>query len=188
MAPHEAGPSVAEHSSVTAVAFPGTKAVVSLKFEGVEVVTQNELVTRLRTLGIRLTPQRLAIAEVVLNSDDHPSVKDIYQRVTEFFPYVTVATVYSTLALLEEVGIVRHLPFPGHARYDANLAPHANLVCLGCGTVVDAEVGQDMVAELRGAVERESDFQVSGQRVDIYGWCPGCAMERVPHRSQPVPS
>jgi Fur family peroxide stress response transcriptional regulator len=152
------------------------------------VVTQDELIARLKPLGIRLTPQRLAIAEVVLNSGDHPSVKDIYERVKEFFPYVTVATVYSTLTLLEHVDIVRELPFPRQSRYDANLAPHANLVCLGCGTVVDAEVGQDMVAELRGLLERESDFQVSGQRVDIYGWCPGCAMSHQRLPSQPTPS
>jgi len=152
------------------------------------VVTQDELIARLKPLGIRLTPQRLAIAEVVLNSGDHPSVKDIYERVKDFFPYVTVATVYSTLALLEHVDIVRELPFPHQSRYDANLAPHANLVCLGCGTVVDAEVGQDMVAELRGLLERESDFQVSGQRVDIYGWCPGCARSHQRVLSQPTPS
>jgi len=152
------------------------------------VVTQDELVARLKPLGIRLTPQRLAIAEVVLNSGDHPSVKDIYERVKEFFPYVTVATVYSTLTLLEQMGIVRELPFPRQSRYDANLAPHANLVCLGCGTVVDAEVGQDVVAELRVLLERESDFQVSGQRVDIYGWCPGCAMDHQRVRGQPTPS
>lgn len=152
------------------------------------MVTQDELVARLKPLGIRLTPQRLAIAEVVLNSGDHPSVKDIYERVKDFFPYVTVATVYSTLALLEQTGFVRELPFPRQSRYDANLSPHANLVCLGCGTVVDAEVGQDMVAELRGLLERESDFQVSGQRVDIYGWCPGCAIEHQRVLGQPTPS
>ena len=61
------------------------------------MTTQNELGAKLKTLGIRLTPQRLAIAEVVVNSGDHPSVKEIYGRVKEFFPYVTLATVYSSL-------------------------------------------------------------------------------------------
>ena len=113
------------------------------------MTTQEELVARLRPLGMRLTPQRLAVAEVVVNSGDDPTVKDIYERVREFFPYVTLATVYSTLAVLEQAGIVRELPFPRQSRYDANLTPHANLVCLGCGGVVDAEVGQETVAELR---------------------------------------
>ena len=112
------------------------------------MTTQEELVAKLRPLGMRLTPQRLAIAEVVVNSADHPSVRDIYERVRAFFPYVTIATVYSTLDVLEEAGIVRELPFQRLSRYDANLSPHANLVCVGCGMVVDADVGQDMVSEL----------------------------------------
>ena len=138
------------------------------------MTTQEELVARLRPLGLRLTPQRLAIAEVVVNSADHPSVRDIYERVRDFFPYVTIATVYSTLDVLEKAGIVRELPFQRLSRYDANLSPHANLVCVGCGIVVDAEVGQEMVSELTDIISGVDDFQVSSQRVDFYGWCPGC--------------
>ncbi len=142
------------------------------------MTTQGELGAQLKTLGIRLTPQRLAIAEVVVNSGDHPSVKEIYGRVKEFFPYVTLATVYSTLTLLEQVGIVRELPFQKQSRYDANLTPHANLVCVGCGSVNDVDVGQSMVAELRERLEQSSEFQLTGQRVDFYGWCPNCANRR----------
>ncbi len=139
------------------------------------MTTQEELATRLKQLGIRVTPQRLAIAEVVINSGDHPSVKDVYERVRMFFPYVTLATVYATLDVLERAAIVRQLPFQHQSRYDANVSPHANLVCIGCGAVVDAEVGQNAVTELRKAVENDSEFEVEGQRVDFYGWCSGCA-------------
>jgi Fur family peroxide stress response transcriptional regulator len=69
---------------------------------------------------------------------------------------------------------VRELPFQRQSRYDANLDPHANLVCLGCGTVVDAEVGQETVAELGVLMSQELDFQVASQRVDFYGWCSRC--------------
>ena len=99
------------------------------------MTTQQQLVDKLRPLGVRLTPQRLAIAEVVVNSADHPSVRDIYDRVRAFFPYVTIATVYSTLNMLEELGIVRELPFQRQSRYDANLSPHVNLVCLGLSLI-----------------------------------------------------
>jgi Fur family peroxide stress response transcriptional regulator len=142
------------------------------------VTTQDEVVAMLKPLGIRLTPQRLAIAEVVINSGDHPSVRDIYERVKAFFPYVTIATVYSTLTMLEQAGIVRELPFQRQSRYDANLSPHANLVCIGCGTVVDADVGQETVAELGELVSQQSDFEVAAQRVDFYGWCSGCYPRR----------
>jgi Fur family peroxide stress response transcriptional regulator len=138
------------------------------------LTTQEKLVAKLKPLGLRLTPQRLAIAEVVVNSADHPSVRDIYERVRDFFPYVTIATVYSTLDVLEQAGVVRQLPFQRLSRYDANLSPHANLVCIGCSQVVDADVGEETVAELLDQVIRESNFQVSSQRVDFYGWCSGC--------------
>ncbi len=142
------------------------------------MTTQEELSIRLKQLGIRVTPQRLAIAEVVINSGDHPTVKEIYDRVKAFFPYVTLATVYSTLDLLERAAIVRELPFQRQSRYDANLSPHANLVCVGCGAVVDADVGQNMVAELRAILESQAEFEVASQRVDFYGWCSGCAGKR----------
>ena len=138
------------------------------------LTTQAELVARLRPLGLRLTPQRLAIAEVVVNSADHPSVRDIYERVRDFFPYVTIATVYSTLDVLAAAGVVRELPFQRFSRYDANLTPHANLVCIGCSSVVDATAGAETVAELLNLVNGAADFQVSSQRVDFYGWCVGC--------------
>jgi Fur family peroxide stress response transcriptional regulator len=142
------------------------------------VTTQDQVVALLKPLGIRLTPQRLAIAEVVINSADHPTVRDIYDRVKAFFPYVTLATVYSTLTTLGEAGIVRELAFQRQSRYDANLSPHANLVCIGCGTIVDADVGQETVVELEAVVARESDFEVASQRVDFYGWCSGCTPNR----------
>ena len=148
------------------------------------MTTQAQLSARFKQLGIRLTPQRLAIAEVVVNSGDHPSVKQVYERVKEFFPYVTLATVYSTLAVLQRAAVVRELPFQRESRYDANLEPHANLVCIVCGTVVDAEVGQDIVADLQTLLENESQFEVAGQRVDFYGWCSGCARDRRAHADQ----
>jgi Fur family peroxide stress response transcriptional regulator len=149
------------------------------------MTTQKELTAKLKELGIRLTPQRLAIAEVVANSADHPSVKEIYERVKDFFPYITMATVYSTLNLLERAAIVRELPFQRQSRYDANLEPHANLVCIGCGSVLDADVGQEMVTELRSSLEAQSEFEVAAQRVDFYGWCSGCAATRRPQVSNP---
>ena len=141
------------------------------------MTTQEHLVAQLKPLGIRLTPQRLAIAEVVVNSADHPTVREIFERVRAFFPYVTLATVYSTLGLLEQAGIVRELPFQKLSRYDANLSPHANLVCLACGSVVDSDVGQESVAELELSISQNADFRISSQRVDFYGYCEGCSKE-----------
>jgi Fur family peroxide stress response transcriptional regulator len=139
------------------------------------MLTQQELVERLREWEVRVTPQRLAIAEAVLNSTDHPTVQQIYERVRDHFPSMTLATIYSTLGVLQRSGLIQELPFQKMSRYEANMEPHVNLVCIQCETVVDTDTGQDAVLRLRNRISRQSDFQVAWQRVDFYGWCPRCA-------------
>ena len=140
-------------------------------------MTQEQLAEKLKRWGIRLTPQRLAIAEVVINSSDHPSVQQIHDRVSEMFPYITLATVYSTLSVLEKNGLVQELPFQKLSRYDANLGLHANLVCVSCGSVVDTDIGHAEIAHLKEKLISKANFEVASQRVDFYGWCTQCAAE-----------
>ena len=142
------------------------------------MLTQLELVDRLRKWSVRVTPQRLAIAEAVLNSTDHPTVQQIYERVRDHFPSMTLATIYSTLDVLERSGLIQELPFEKMSRYEPNMEPHVNLVCIGCQNVMDADAGQEAVVRLRNRILNEADFEVAWQRVDFYGWCPACATEK----------
>ncbi len=142
------------------------------------MLTQQELVDRLRTRSVRVTPQRLAIAEAVLNSSDHPTVQQIYERVRNNFPSMTLATIYSTLGVLERSGLIQELPFERMSRYEPNMEPHVNLVCISCENVMDADAGQEAVVRLKNRILNESNFQVAWQRVDFYGWCPNCAAEK----------
>ena len=105
------------------------------------MLTQQELVGRLREWEVRVTPQRLAIADAVLNSTDHPTVQQIFERVRDHFPSMTLATIYSTLGVLQRSGLVQELPFQKMSRYEANIEPHVNLVCMHCETVVDTDTG-----------------------------------------------
>ena len=146
-------------------------------------MTQQELVVRLREGGVRVTPQRLAIAEAVLNSTDHPSVQQIYERVRDHFPSMTLATIYSTLGVLEKSGLIQELPFPKLSRYESNLEPHVNLVCVQCGNVIDSDLGRETVLRLRDQISRHSNFDVAWQRVDFHGWCQRCAAAK----EQPEP-
>ena len=145
------------------------------------MLTQQELVERLREWEVRVTPQRLAIAEAVLNSTDHPSVQQIFERVRDHFPSMTLATIYSTLGVLQRSGLIQELPFQKMSRYEANMEPHVNLVCIQCETVIDTDTGQVIGPEgysyLLGQhkYSKESQFEVAWQRVDFYGWCPSCA-------------
>jgi Fur family peroxide stress response transcriptional regulator len=150
------------------------------------MLTQQELVELLRNWSVRITPQRLAIAESVLNSTDHPTVQQIYERVRDHFPSMTLATIYSTLGVLVRSGLVQELPFQKMSRYEPNMDPHVNLVCIQCETVMDADAGQEAVVRLRNRILDQSDFEVAWQRVDFYGWCPRCAAAKAPGQLSPV--
>jgi len=150
------------------------------------MLTQQELVELLRNWSVRITPQRLAIAEAVLNSTDHPTVQQIYERVRDHFPSMTLATIYSTLGVLVRSGLVQELPFQKMSRYEPNMDPHVNLVCIQCETVMDADAGQEAVVRLRNRILDQSDFEVAWQRVDFYGWCPRCAAAKTQGQLSPV--
>ena len=142
------------------------------------MLTQQQLVERMREWAVRVTPQRLAIAEVVLNSSDHPTVQQIYDRVKGHFPSMTLATIYSTLGVLQKSGLIQELPFQKMSRYEPNMEPHVNLVCIECENVIDAETNhdvEDVVVGLRQQIADRSDFEVAWKRVDFYGLCPRCA-------------
>jgi Fur family transcriptional regulator, peroxide stress response regulator len=147
-------------------------------------MNRQEIAGKLREWGVRVTPQRLAIAETVLNSDDHPSVQQIYERVRDHFPSMTLATIYSTLDVLEKSGLIQELPFPQFSRYESNLEPHVNLVCVQCGNVIDANVGHEAVVRLKDQISSRTNFQVTGQRLDFHGWCRRCASEKQAQPSQ----
>ena len=139
-----------------------------------DVLTTLDISKKLRDQGIRLTPQRLAIAEVVINSADHPTVRDIYARVREFFTYLTLATIYSTLSILETAGLVAQLPFQKESRYDSNSTLHLNLVCTKCESIVDCDSGSSYLSRIKKKIKDSGLFQIKYQRFDIYGLCENC--------------
>ncbi len=149
-------------------------------------MNQQEITAQLRELGVRVTPQRLAIAEAVVNSTDHPSVQQIFERVQDHFPSITLATIYSTLDVLERSRLIQELPFPQYSRYESNLEPHVNLVCIKCDNVSDATVGQELVTRLKSQISNFSSFQVAWQRVDFHGLCSSCATAREQENLSPV--
>lgn len=127
----------------------------------------------LRQAGLRVTPQRLAVArEVALRN--HPTVAQVYEAVRGQYPAISLATVYATLNTMTGRGLVRALPFEGAIRYDANVDPHANLVCTACGTIADLDLGVDILRLLREQTASRASFHVEQERVDLYGVCAAC--------------
>jgi len=133
-----------------------------------------ELKTKLRQEGHRMTPQRLALLRLLSASKGHPSAACLHERMKEQFPTTSLATVYKTLAMLKDMGEVLELGFSDDDnRYDGKRPrPHPHLVCVRCCKIVDLEM--DVVQGLEREVAELSDYQIVGRRLDVYGVCPDC--------------
>lgn len=132
----------------------------------------DKLVAKLKTAGYRITPQRLAILSIVSESDQHPSVEQIYRQVQKDFPTTSLATVYNTLERLKEMEEVLVLPSSGGSRYDGrNPEPHPHLICTACGRIEDLEIDLGATAEL---VAAERGYAHVRPRLEFSGVCPQC--------------
>jgi len=134
----------------------------------------DELITRLKERGHRLTPQRMAVLKILAASEEHPSVEQIYERVKAEFPMTSLATIYKTVTLLKEMGEVLELGFSDDSnRYDGiRPYPHPHLICIKCKKIVDPKVA--IWSELRQEVARSTSYQIVSHRLDFFGICPQC--------------
>jgi Fe2+ or Zn2+ uptake regulation protein len=128
----------------------------------------------LREAGLRVTPQRLAIARSVLMRA-HPTASEVFEAVREQFPTMGLATVYATLNTMSSRGLLWPLPFADAVRFDANVAPHANLICTSCGSITDFEGCNDMLRQLRERTAQETGFSFAAERLDLQGTCAACS-------------
>ncbi|MEJ2684455.1 MAG: transcriptional repressor [Candidatus Sulfobium sp.] len=126
---------------------------------------------RYRDIGLKLTPQRLAILEYLEGNETHPSAEDIYAEVSKKFPTMSLATVYNTLEALRQRGEVQELTIdPYKKRFDPDTGPHHHIICTGCGRIVDVHV----YYELNVPADERKDFEISGNHVEFYGSCARC--------------
>ena len=127
----------------------------------------------LREAGLRVTPQRLAIARSVLMRE-HPTAAEVFEAVRGQFPTMGLATVYATLNTMSSRGLLWPVPFADAVRFDANVAPHANLICVSCGSITDFEGCNDMLMQLRQRTVEETGFSFAAERLDLHGTCAAC--------------
>jgi Fur family peroxide stress response transcriptional regulator len=130
-----------------------------------------DLRSRLAVRGGRLTPQRMAIYDAVVGRTNHPSVETVCEEVRRRFPGVSPATVYNTLSLFADLGLIQEISGPVR-RYDGRASRHVNLVCQRCGQVSD--VHDPRVRALERTVAARARFQVRAVRFELHGLCPRC--------------
>jgi Fur family peroxide stress response transcriptional regulator len=127
--------------------------------------------------GLKLTPQRYAIYEMMIHTDSHPTAEDIYHAVQPTFPMLSLNTVYYTLTSLKKAGLIDDVPVQeGAARFDANMDSHHHLVCLKCRKIED--LYDDVLDRLKISAKSINGYLVESHRVEFRGYCRKCRTPR----------
>ena len=136
---------------------------------------RQDLVELLRERGQRMTPQRQLILEAVQQLKGHISAEAVHAQVAARFPQVNISTVYRTLELLQELGLVTHTHFDdGVAQYHrADQGVHQHLVCRQCGS--EEELGLELLEPLGRELRRRHGFQADLAHFALIGLCRECA-------------
>lgn len=118
--------------------------------------------------GLRMTGQRRVIARVLCTAKDHPDVEEVYRRSNEIDPRISLSTVYRTLKLFEEKGILERHDFgKGRGRYEeASRAHHDHLIDVDTGRVI--EFRNEAIEALQERIARELGFRLVGHKLELY--------------------
>jgi Fur family transcriptional regulator, ferric uptake regulator len=128
----------------------------------------------LQERGYRLTPQRLMVLEAVHGTDKHISADEIFAQLKARYPYANVSTVYRTLELLTELGLVTKTDLGGDcARYHhREKGHHHHLICKQCGQVID--IKESALLPLRESILKNNGFQADLSHLVLSGLCAQC--------------
>jgi Fur family ferric uptake transcriptional regulator len=139
---------------------------------------------KFRGCGYRLTVPRQAILDVLSKTTKHLSAEDIYLEVHKVYPAIGLTTVYRTLELLVQTGMVFKFDFgDGRARYELSEGPqrighHHHLVCTGCGRIVDytdfinEEI--ELLKQTEKGLSKKYKFKITNHLIQFYGLCDKC--------------
>ena len=127
----------------------------------------------LRNNGLKVTPQRLAVHEVLENGNDHPNAETIYNKLHRRYPTMSLATVYKTLEVMVRIGLIKQINLGEDSfRYDARTVNHTHVRCVCCGAVQDVFDVDD--SEIMASVARKTSFAINDRQLCFYGKCPAC--------------
>ncbi len=131
-----------------------------------------QIIASLRDEGRRITPQRMAIVDYLLKTEDHPSAEIIHKVVRKRYPMVSLSTVYKTLELLKKKKLVNEIEVEGEARFDAHTDEHINVVCMNCGKIDDIDEGSLREIQIKAA--RKSKYLILKSNFELHGYCSNC--------------
>ncbi len=126
----------------------------------------------LKSKGLRVTPQRLAVYANLLSRSDHPTVEQILEDLNQDFPISSQATVYSSLQVLRGVSLVKEVLLDeGISRYDANMEEHHHFRCSHCGAIEDIPSNNFATLDLSGL---RKGLKPKSYEITVHGFCDCC--------------
>ena len=134
---------------------------------------KESIARQLKAKGLKLTPQRLAIIEVLIETRDlHPGVRSVHEEAKKKKKSLSLSTTYATLNELSRLGIIKTLQFDSmENRYEGNLDEHLNLICAHCGKILDYQI-PPLVDQQE--IAKKTGFSVKDTRLEYYGYCRDC--------------
>lgn len=138
---------------------------------------QMSIYEELRNNGYKVTPQRLAIYNALMESHDHPTAETLFTQLQPKYPSMSLATVYKTVDMLQKIGRIKFLSTGEDSlRYDANISDHNHIQCTKCGKIMDISEGADKSTISK--LEEKTGFAIQEQRLYLYGLCSKCQHEK----------
>lgn len=139
-----------------------------------EPVTMERAVGALQAYGYRITPQRTMILESLLGAPDHITAEGLYEEVKRLYPHISFSTVYRTLELLRDSGLITQTDLGGGRwqYHPTDKADHHHLICHGCGSV--GTVPQDIFDDVHAHLRETYGFDALMTHYAIYGRCETC--------------
>ncbi len=129
---------------------------------------------KLKHHQLKVTPQRIAILEMLCQTKSHPVAETIYAALRGAYPSLSLATVYKTLDTLKRTGLIQEINVgEDRHRYDANTTPHAHMVCRVCQQVMDAPMEEATVQHSEN-ISKLTGFQVESAQTYYFGVCQNC--------------
>ena len=141
------------------------------------MLTKDSIIQKLKARGLRITPQRLAIIDVLVEKGQlHPGAGFIYKEARKKRRSLSLSTIYATINEFSRHGIIKTLQFDGvENRCESNLDEHINLICEGCGKIMDYKIRPSVD---QNDMTRRTGFIKTNSRLEYYGYCRDCRQDK----------
>ena len=142
-------------------------------------MTKDSIIQKLKERGLRITPQRLAIIDVLVEKGHlHPGAGFIYKEAKKKSRSLSLSTTYATINEFSRYGIIKTLQFDGvENRCEGNLDEHINLICERCGKIIDYKTPRSVDQK---DMTRKTGFIITNSRLEYYGYCRDCRQDKKP--------